>query len=403
MYARQLEPTALTVADPEAAITFWSGVDDVMQAQLDYGNAAANDLLGGGGLPSTRVQNPAWVSRELRARLCPDATRVPGRHIYLTRGAARNNRAVLNEDKVRAVLETRGFTCLDPGSMTVRDQIRWFSEADLIVAPQSDADGDIYRPADVTEDLLMEAGRPVLVFGKWRGEAGTPASGKLVRSEIATMAPPTPPIIENPTASARLTWLLTSPSTPSWACDMAVTVVGLNNNPMPKPPTPQVMNVAHSGHPAASTGTLAANPRAIVAKPHRTARRGSISGWRDMNHCPQVQVSDAPMMTKPCMVGDEPWMRSAASGMKLSAPRNAAVAMIRHSTTAGRPRRARCTPSGNNRRRLGRPITNPAAAPPTAAIWCLNCRDVTKIPMPAAARIAAPIREWRITLTPDDV
>jgi nucleotide-binding universal stress UspA family protein len=34
---------------------------------------------------------------------------------------------------------------------------------DLIVAPQSDPDGDIYLPADVTEDLLMEAGRPLLV------------------------------------------------------------------------------------------------------------------------------------------------------------------------------------------------------------------------------------------------
>ncbi|MEZ5923224.1 MAG: universal stress protein [Hyphomicrobiaceae bacterium] len=41
--------------------------------------------------------------------------------------------------------------------------------ADLIVAPQSDADGDIYLPSDVTEDLLMESGRPVLVVPK-RGE-----------------------------------------------------------------------------------------------------------------------------------------------------------------------------------------------------------------------------------------
>lgn len=91
------------------------------------------------GLPSMRVQNPPWVSRELRARLCPDATRVPGRHIYLTRGSSRNNRAVLNEDAVITRLEARGFTCLDPGAMTVADQIRWFSEADLIVAPHGAA------------------------------------------------------------------------------------------------------------------------------------------------------------------------------------------------------------------------------------------------------------------------
>lgn len=41
--------------------------------------------------------------------------------------------------------------------------------ADLIVAPQSDPDGDIYLPADVTEDLLMESGRPIVVVPK-RGE-----------------------------------------------------------------------------------------------------------------------------------------------------------------------------------------------------------------------------------------
>lgn len=38
--------------------------------------------------------------------------------------------------------------------------------ADLIIAPQSDPDGGIYQPADVTEDIMMEAGRPVLVIPK---------------------------------------------------------------------------------------------------------------------------------------------------------------------------------------------------------------------------------------------
>ncbi|MEZ5776177.1 MAG: universal stress protein [Hyphomicrobiaceae bacterium] len=35
--------------------------------------------------------------------------------------------------------------------------------ADLIVAGQSDSEGNIYQPTDVTEDIMMEAGRPVLV------------------------------------------------------------------------------------------------------------------------------------------------------------------------------------------------------------------------------------------------
>ena len=54
-------------------------------------------------------------------------------------------------------------------------------------------------------------------------------------------------------------------------------------------------------------------------------------------------------MTKPWMVGDAPWIRSAASGTKLSTPRNVAVARIRQAITAGRPRRARSTPAGNSR------------------------------------------------------
>ena len=33
-----------------------------------------------------------------------------------------------------------------------------------------------------------------------------------------------------------------------------------------------------------------------------------------MNHWPPVQLNDAPMITKPWMVGDAPWMRSAARG-----------------------------------------------------------------------------------------
>ena len=36
---------------------------------------------------------------------------------------------------------------------------------------------------------------------------------------------------------------------------------------MPKPPIAQPKNVAHSGQPAASTGTLAARPKATMAKP----------------------------------------------------------------------------------------------------------------------------------------
>jgi capsular polysaccharide biosynthesis protein len=41
---------------------------------------------------------------------------------------------VENEADVLALLEPLGFTCVDPGSLSVADQIRTFAEADVIVA-----------------------------------------------------------------------------------------------------------------------------------------------------------------------------------------------------------------------------------------------------------------------------
>jgi len=88
------------------------------------------------GLASTRERNPPWVSQLLRARLVPEGvSRIPGRNVYLSRKAGLNNRAILNEDEVLAVLRPLGFEVVDPGTLPVLDQIRLFAEADVIVAP----------------------------------------------------------------------------------------------------------------------------------------------------------------------------------------------------------------------------------------------------------------------------
>lgn len=88
------------------------------------------------GLASTIERNPPWVSQLLRERLVPPGLdRVPGRNYYLARDAGRHNRAVLNQPEVMKVLEPLGFEVLDPGALSVREQIRAFAEADIIVAP----------------------------------------------------------------------------------------------------------------------------------------------------------------------------------------------------------------------------------------------------------------------------
>ncbi len=88
------------------------------------------------GVASTIERNPPWVSQLLRARLVPEGIdRVRGRNLYLARRAGLHNRAVLNESEVLAVLEPLGFEVVDPGDLSVRDQIRTFAEADVVVAP----------------------------------------------------------------------------------------------------------------------------------------------------------------------------------------------------------------------------------------------------------------------------
>jgi hypothetical protein len=92
------------------------------------------------GIPDTDLKTPPWVVPFLRERLRPAALdRVPERRIYVTRGTERNNRVVTNEHQVLEVLAGRGFTMVDPGTMSVAEQIRTFAEAEWIVAPHGGA------------------------------------------------------------------------------------------------------------------------------------------------------------------------------------------------------------------------------------------------------------------------
>ncbi|MBN9619193.1 MAG: glycosyltransferase family 61 protein, partial [Actinobacteria bacterium] len=85
--------------------------------------------------PSMTVINPPWVVEYLRSTLLdPRLARAPGRGIYVTRGGAANNRQIVNEDDVIAALRRRGFEVIDPARMPVREQVRAFAEASVIVA-----------------------------------------------------------------------------------------------------------------------------------------------------------------------------------------------------------------------------------------------------------------------------
>jgi capsular polysaccharide biosynthesis protein len=95
------------------------------------------------GWPAETQMNPPWVVGFLRERLLSTAgvpaREAPTRRIYITRGAAANNRSVRNEPAVLEALGERSFEHVDPGSMSVVDQIRTFAQAKVIVAPHGAA------------------------------------------------------------------------------------------------------------------------------------------------------------------------------------------------------------------------------------------------------------------------
>lgn len=98
------------------------------------------ELLVVPGLPDSDLKTPPWIVDFLRSRLQPTSLgRVPGRRLYVTRGSRTGNRVVTNEREVLDALGGLGFTVLDPGAMSVIEQISAFAEADWIVAPHGAA------------------------------------------------------------------------------------------------------------------------------------------------------------------------------------------------------------------------------------------------------------------------
>lgn len=124
--------------------------------------------------PAMTEKNPPWVVQFLRERLLPFADRsVPMRRIYVTRGPSANNRTVVNEAAVLHALGARGFTAIDPGAMSVVEQIGAFASAELIVAPHGAAMTNIvFASPGATVVELFPAGSLLPDF--WRLACGVP-------------------------------------------------------------------------------------------------------------------------------------------------------------------------------------------------------------------------------------
>ena len=76
---------------------------------------------------------PEWVVKFLRESLRGCANKIEARLIYISRGDSTRGRRLLNEDYLRTLLESVGFSTYRLSELTVSQQISLFSQAKMIV------------------------------------------------------------------------------------------------------------------------------------------------------------------------------------------------------------------------------------------------------------------------------
>lgn len=100
--------------------------------------------------PNWALQAPPDSVAWLRDRLRPSRAGGSPRRLYLTRGSAPNTRRYCEEDELWPELERRGYTRVDPGTLTVQEQIDTFADAEIIVAPHGAGLTNVtFSPPDV--------------------------------------------------------------------------------------------------------------------------------------------------------------------------------------------------------------------------------------------------------------
>jgi capsular polysaccharide biosynthesis protein len=89
--------------------------------------------------PNPREVAPRATIDWLRSRLTAGETADKPRRIYVTRGTTRNTRRMVHEETIWPLLEQRGFVRIEPGGLSIQDQIDHFAAAEVIVAPHGAA------------------------------------------------------------------------------------------------------------------------------------------------------------------------------------------------------------------------------------------------------------------------
>ncbi|MGH3474235.1 MAG: glycosyltransferase family 61 protein [Aeromicrobium sp.] len=131
-----LEPDHLYVpcnTSYEKELLALTGLDQYDLVATDKHRAVSADHLLVPSMPNPFEVAPTWMVEWIRHALPPVHTDDKPRLLYVTRGSGRNTRRLIDEANAWPMLERRGFVRIDPGSMSVRDQIDHFAAADVVV------------------------------------------------------------------------------------------------------------------------------------------------------------------------------------------------------------------------------------------------------------------------------
>ena len=115
------------------------GLDRFRQLHPRRGLHLRADRLLVPSLPNTSTVVAPRTTQWLREALPPRTTTGLPERLYVTRGTTPHTRRVVREEELRERLVRRGFTVLDPGRLSVQEQIDHFAAARVVVAPHGAA------------------------------------------------------------------------------------------------------------------------------------------------------------------------------------------------------------------------------------------------------------------------
>jgi len=116
-----------------------AGLDGYNLVATGKHRAVSADHLLVPSMPNPEEIAPTWMVDWVRGFLPAVRTDDKPRRLYISRGSAPNTRRVVDEEHLWPRLEQRGFVRVDPGTLSVRDQIDHFAAADVIVGPHGAA------------------------------------------------------------------------------------------------------------------------------------------------------------------------------------------------------------------------------------------------------------------------